>query len=327
MSHIHHDHGSADAAGSPLTSRQTRWVLGGIVAVVAVAAVVGGLLLRPDANRPMLGEELGFTGELVHATATHVRTIPCRGTAAADGIPCDHVSLRITSGPTEGDEGRGPDQRHRLGGGDPRGRSPVVDYEPGNPRSSSTASATSSAGAAHRAVGALRGAVVALGRWQGVRALVGLVVTGVVMVGFMFPSILDGHDPTAVALVAAVVIGVVALYLTHGDQRADDRGPARHVRGARRSPPCSRRCSPAAPTSPASAPRTPSTCRSRPSDVDIQGLVLAGIIIGSLGVLDDVTVTQVSAVWQLHAANPAYGAGELYAVGRRASAATTSPRP
>src|SRR3546814_17585311 len=58
-------------------------------------------------------------------------------------------------------------------------------------------------------------AVLALGRFQGLRALIGLVVTGVVMVAFLFPSILDGNDPTAVALIAAVVIGVVALYLTH----------------------------------------------------------------------------------------------------------------
>jgi len=45
----------------------------------------------------------------------------------------------------------------------------------------------------------------------------------------------------------------------------------------------------------------------------VKGLVLAGIIIGSLGVLDDVTVTQASAVWQLHEANPSYGARRLYA--------------
>ena len=47
----------------------------------------------------------------------------------------------------------------------------------------------------------------------------------------------------------------------------------------------------------------------------MKGLVLAGIIIGSLGVLDDVTVTQVSAVWQLHQANPTYGARRLYPAG------------
>src|SRR3546814_563755 len=40
-------------------------------------------------------------------------------------------------------------------------------------------------------------AVLALGRFQGLRALIGLAVTGVVMVAFLFPSILDGNDPTA----------------------------------------------------------------------------------------------------------------------------------
>jgi uncharacterized membrane protein len=47
-------------------------------------------------------------------------------------------------------------------------------------------------------------------------------------------------------------------------------------------------------------------------DTAEQGLLLAGLIIGSLGVLDDVTVTQASAVWELHLANPAYGARDLY---------------
>jgi uncharacterized membrane protein len=46
--------------------------------------------------------------------------------------------------------------------------------------------------------------------------------------------------------------------------------------------------------------------------VDPRGLLLAGVVIGALGVLDDVTVTQASAVWELRAANPAYGVWELY---------------
>jgi uncharacterized membrane protein len=53
------------------------------------------------------------------------------------------------------------------------------------------------------------------------------------------------------------------------------------------------------------------------SGVSLQGLLLGGIVIGSLGVLDDVTVTQASAVWELHQANPAYGFSRLYAAGLR----------
>ena len=46
-------------------------------------------------------------------------------------------------------------------------------------------------------------------------------------------------------------------------------------------------------------------------NIDVRGLLLAGIIIGALGVLDDVTVTQASAVWQLHQANAASGFGDV----------------
>ncbi len=48
------------------------------------------------------------------------------------------------------------------------------------------------------------------------------------------------------------------------------------------------------------------------STIDLRGMLLAGIVIGALGVLNDVTVTQASAVWEIHRANPAVGAGHLY---------------
>jgi uncharacterized membrane protein len=51
--------------------------------------------------------------------------------------------------------------------------------------------------------------------------------------------------------------------------------------------------------------------------IDLQGLVLAGIVIGTLGVLDDVTVTQVAAVWELRQANPTMGLRALYGAGVR----------
>jgi uncharacterized membrane protein len=52
-------------------------------------------------------------------------------------------------------------------------------------------------------------------------------------------------------------------------------------------------------------------------NVDLQGLLLAGIVIGALGILDDVTVTQVSAVYELRAADPAMSRRSLYAAALR----------
>ena len=46
--------------------------------------------------------------------------------------------------------------------------------------------------------------------------------------------------------------------------------------------------------------------------IDLRGLLLGGFVIGALGVLDDVTVTQVSAVWELKHADPDYGFRDLY---------------
>lgn len=51
--------------------------------------------------------------------------------------------------------------------------------------------------------------------------------------------------------------------------------------------------------------------------ISLSGLVLGGIIIGSLGVLNDVTVTQASSIWEIHGANPLRSPRELYKSGMR----------
>ena len=50
---------------------------------------------------------------------------------------------------------------------------------------------------------------------------------------------------------------------------------------------------------------------------DVSGLLLAGIVLGAIGALDDVTVTQASAVWEVQQANPTLGSDELFASGLR----------
>ncbi len=157
-------------------------------------------------------------------------------------------------------------------------------------------------------------AVIALGRWQGLRALIGLAITGVVMVAFLFPSILDGNDPTAVALVSALVIALTALYLTHGITERTTVALLGTFAALGVTAVLAAVFSSLAKFTGFGA-EDAVYLQVASSAVDIKGLVLAGIIIGSLGVLDDVTITQVSAVWQIHQANPAYGVRELYRAG------------
>ncbi|MBI1843663.1 MAG: YibE/F family protein [Actinobacteria bacterium] len=295
-----------------MTSERSQRLLLAVVGAFALAALVGMALLWPDGDRPVLAEQLGLAGELVDATVTDTEVVPCRGTVEADGNLCNETSFEVTSGSTKGEESSFQvaiiETSVELETGDDIVLNYQKDIEP--PFQYFFKDFQRRSPMVWLAVTFVV-AVLALGRFQGLRALAGLVVTGVMVIGFMFPAILDGSDPTAVALVAAVAIGIAALYLTHGVTErttvallgtfaalaltavlAAVFASLAHFTGFN--------------TQDAFYLQIAS------AKVDVPGLVLAGIIIGSLGVLDDVTVTQVSAVWQLHQANPSFGARRLY---------------
>ncbi len=313
VAHAHHHH--EPGASTTLTSAQARRVLGALVGAVALIALVGMFLLWPKGDRPDLAPELGLNAEIVDATVTDTSEEACAGTSEADGIRCVAVSFEVTSGPTAGESSSFQtsvvEESVRFESGDRVTLGYQEDNGPGfqyyfNDFQRRTPLLLL---AALFAV-----AVVALGRFQGVRALVALGVTGVVILGFMFPSILDGHDPTAVALVAAAVIAIVALYVTHGVTEMITVALLGTFAALGLTAALAALFSNLARFTGFSS-EDAFYLAIASAEVDVKGLVLAGIIVGSLGVLDDVTVTQVSAVWQLHEANPAYGARRLYTAG------------
>ncbi len=51
--------------------------------------------------------------------------------------------------------------------------------------------------------------------------------------------------------------------------------------------------------------------------IDLQTLLTCGMVIAGLGVLNDVTITQASSVWELHAANPLLSRTRLFTGGMR----------
>lgn len=154
------------------------------------------------------------------------------------------------------------------------------------------------------------GAVVAFGRWHGVRALVGLGLSLAVIIGFIVPAILDGRAPVAVALFGALAIMILALYLAHGF------GPktTAAVVGTAGALALTGVLAVVFVQATSITGLTSEDARMANLTVgglSLQGLLLAGIIIGGLGVLDDVTMSQSSTVFELHRANPAAGFAEL----------------
>lgn len=158
-------------------------------------------------------------------------------------------------------------------------------------------------------------ALLAFGRWQGATALVGLAVTFGVLLLFVVPAILDGRSPLLVAIVGASAIMLSVLYLTHGFSLSTTVAlvgtlasftltgllAAIAVAGLHLT----------------GVTDDISMAVEVAHGVDMEGLLLAGIVIGSLGVLDDVTVTQAVTVAELARANPEYRARELYGAASR----------
>ncbi|HSV68118.1 MAG TPA: YibE/F family protein [Mycobacteriales bacterium] len=145
--------------------------------------------------------------------------------------------------------------------------------------------------------------MVAVARWRGLAALACLGLTYLVLVAFVLPALLDGRSATMVALVGAAAILFVVLYLAHGFSARTSAALlgtllslaltgllAWVAVGATRLTGLSEETVP--------------YLQAAASRVSISGLLLCGLIIGALGVLNDATVTQASAVLDLHDAHP-----------------------
>jgi uncharacterized membrane protein len=291
-----------------------------VVGVLVLAVLAGAVALWPGGRlaEPAGGGQADPT-RLVPATLTSVQTVPCE--EAEPGLPgstCIKVRARPDGGeevefettdPT-GDTFRSG-QRVRLSILEQAGQPTfynIRDLERGRPM------------VALAALFVL--AVIAFGRWQGVRSLIGLACSFTVIVGFVVPAILRGRSPVPVALVGAMAIMLASLYLAHGVGRKTTAAVvgtalALALTGALTAGFVEL----AALTGLASEEALNASFQV--GGISLQGLLLAGIILGGLGVLDDVTVSQASLVFELRRADPAAGFAEL-AVGRDHVAASVN---
>lgn len=149
-------------------------------------------------------------------------------------------------------------------------------------------------------------------RWQGVRALVSLVGSVLAILFLLVPALLAGYDPMLVTVSISAVILALVLFGTHGvnPQSVIAFGGtfgAVAVTGliAYISVDVMRLTG-------FSSDAAVYLNFATGGQLNLSGLLLGSIIIGILGVLDDVAVTQASVVLQLKAANPTFGFYELY---------------
>ncbi len=153
--------------------------------------------------------------------------------------------------------------------------------------------------------------VLVFARLRGALSLLGLGLSLGIIVVFIVPAILSGEPPFAVAVAGSLAVMLVTIPLAHG---IGTKSLAAML-GTTASLLLTAALALAA-TSLANLTGLSSEeallLDVSGADISFQGILVAGMVIGALGVLDDVTVSQSSTVFALRAANAAQGFGELF---------------
>jgi uncharacterized membrane protein len=158
--------------------------------------------------------------------------------------------------------------------------------------------------------------VVLVARWRGLFALAGIAVTMLALTKFILPAFLAGESPLPVAIVGSTVIMIVVLYLAHGISIRTTSALFGTLVGIALTGLLGLGATAWTSLSGVGSENDQVLVATVPG-IHLSGVVAATMVIAGLGVLNDVTVTQASAVWELRALKPAMRAGTLFASAMR----------
>ncbi|MEC5190478.1 MULTISPECIES: YibE/F family protein [unclassified Arthrobacter] len=153
--------------------------------------------------------------------------------------------------------------------------------------------------------------VIAVARWRGFRALIGLVGAYAVLVSFMLPGLVEGKPPLLLALVGSTVIMIGVLYFAHGFSARTSTALLGTMFGLTITALLAAWATDAANLAGVGS-HDSATLSNISDNISISGIILCGLIISGLGVLNDVTITQSSAVWELWELAPETSARQLF---------------
>lgn len=299
---VEHSH-SADAADSLVGSgiRRTLWFVIGLLSVITAAALIILWPSEPIPTTPL--------GERTAGTVTEISD--CKPVAE----DCVTLTIEVMEGPSEG-EIVSTDAFQTV-------NTPKIDVgtdvwlvESSTEAGEFALSDIDRQSSLLWLAALFAVAVVLFARWKGVSALAGLVSSMALLIWFILPAILLGKDPVVVAAVGTMAIAIVAMFLAHGPHV----GTAVAISGTVIA---------LLLTLTLAWLFTGFVSLSGMGDegsyfldlqgmeFDLRGLFLAGVVIGALGVLDDVTITQAAAVAEVKRADPSARWPQLFGAGMR----------
>lgn len=149
------------------------------------------------------------------------------------------------------------------------------------------------------------------GRRKGVGALLGLALSLGILLFFVVPKIFAGGNPLVISLIGSVMIAIVSIISAHGIERRTFVALAATLLTLFAAFILSAIAVAFAGLSGGGTEEAMFLQLNYLTDIDLQGLLLGGMVIGALGVLDDVTTAQVAAIEEIHKADPSLNFKEL----------------
>lgn len=322
-SHSHsHDHSNALVGGWAVWGRRRslQVVLAGVI-IAAVITIFGLISLWPDGlgrtEALQNAEEFGLSTERFKATVSQTLEGPCSYSTPETPQTCRVFSFLLSEGPDSGSQISLPEVNVRFDKAIPKllpGDAVVLGYEDSTTTYFYSDRDRRSPMLWLAAIFAI--VVIALGRWRGIMALLSMALSLAVLVGFVAPSVLDGNDPLVVSIVAASAIAFLSLYLTHGPSPTTTVALGGTLGALGLTMALSRLFFELTQIS-GLATEEALILPYLAEDLRVSSLLLGGAVIGALGALDDVTVTQVATVAELRRHNPNTPIAEIVASGIR----------
>lgn len=153
---------------------------------------------------------------------------------------------------------------------------------------------------------------ILFGKRRGATSLLGLLVSVLVLTVFIVPRIAAGHQPLLTSLLGATVIACVSLYLAHGFNRRTSVALGATLITLFLSVLLTLLFVSLTRLFGLGSDEAFYLQLNTAESINPRGLLLGGIIIGVLGVLDDITTSQAAVVEELQRANPQLTFSELY---------------
>lgn len=150
------------------------------------------------------------------------------------------------------------------------------------------------------------------GRLRGVTSLLGLMLSMLVLVGFVIPQVVAGRDPLTISIIGAAITALISLYLAHGVSKKTTIALISTLITLCFAGFLATFFVKLSNLSGTGSDDSMYLQQGQFAGLNLQGLLLGGIIIGTLGVLDDITTGQVAIVNELKEANRSLGWKELY---------------